>query len=199
MKRSTAIRHLVEMATEASDMLRMRDTDIGWPLFEMWATGELLDSVAEVESGTVILLLDVAPGELPWMARHAAGEWVGDRLRLGKRPMLWCYRPSVWPAWNARHRQVVRFWSAGDGLDELVIDRLRSGAGVAAEDPGDEAVRQQLIEERSVGHVHLRRIVDSYWDHEWRRNHRGQEAEDALWRASAGLIEIDDALASLAP
>lgn len=91
----------------------------------------------------------------------------------------------------------MRFWSAGDGLDEPVIDRLRSGAGVAAERPGRDEVREQLTEERSVGHAHLRQIVDSYWDHVWRRRPRGQDAEDALWRASAGLIEIDDALAEL--
>lgn len=61
VKRSTAIRHLVEMATEATDMLRLRETDIGWPLEELWVTGDLLDIGGELEVGTVILLLDVAP------------------------------------------------------------------------------------------------------------------------------------------
>ncbi|MGF1599147.1 MAG: hypothetical protein ACFCVK_19890 [Acidimicrobiales bacterium] len=42
MKPSTAVRHLVEMAAEASDLLRLRDTDIGWPLEESWVAGELL-------------------------------------------------------------------------------------------------------------------------------------------------------------
>ena len=42
VKRSRVIEHLVEMADEASAMLRLRDTEIGWPLEELWATGELL-------------------------------------------------------------------------------------------------------------------------------------------------------------
>lgn len=185
------------MATEASELLGMRETDIGWPLEELWVTGELLGTDAELDSGSVILMLDVAPIELPWSARHPAGEWVGDRLRLGKRPMLWCYRPSVWPPWNARHRRVARIWSAAMGLDEAVIEALRSGVNVDAIEPSDDDLRAQLIEERQLAHTHLRRIVGEYWEPDWRRRHRGEAAEDELWRASAGLIEIDAALAAL--
>lgn len=31
------------------------------------------------------------------------------------------------PVWNLELRRLVRFWSAGTGLDEAVIDSLRSG------------------------------------------------------------------------
>jgi len=145
VKRSTAIRHLVEMALEASELLGMHETDIGWPLKELWVTGELLDTDAELDSGSVILMLDVAPIELPWLARHPAGEWVGDRLRSGRRPMLWCYRPSAWPPWNARHQRVARIWSAAMGLDEAVIEALRSGAAWARTvDSWPQSGRQHL-------------------------------------------------------
>ena len=197
VKRSTAIRHLVEMATEATDLLRLRETAIGWPLEELWATGDLLDTGGDLETGAVILLLDVAPDEVPWLAKHPAGEWVGDRLRLGKRPMLWCYRPSVWPPWNARHRRVARVWAATAGLDEGTIEALRSGTDPSVVEPSADDLRAQLAAEREASHAHLRRIVDDYWERDWRRRHRGEEAEDHLWRAAAGLVEIDDALAML--
>ena len=197
VKRSTAIRHLEEMATEAGDLLRLRETDIGWPLEELWVTGDLLDAGAEIDVGSVILLLDVAPDELPWLAKHPAGEWVGDRLRLGKRPMLWCYRPSVWPPWNARHRRVARIWTAAAGLDEVVIAALRSGTDPGLVEPTGDDLRVQLRAEREASHAHLRQILDDYWERDWRRRHRGEEAEDHLWRAAAGLVEIDDALAAL--
>jgi hypothetical protein len=197
VKRSTAIRHLVEIATEATDLLRLRKTDIGWPLEELWVTGDLLDTGGDLEVGSVILLVDVAPVELPWLAKHPAGEWVGDRLRLGKRPMLWCYRPSVWPSWNARHRRVGRIWTANAGLAEAAIDALRSGGDPGVVEPSDDDLRVQLLEERNASHAHLRQIVDDYWERDWRRRHRGEDAEDHLWRAAAGLVEIDDALASL--
>ncbi len=197
MKRSTAIRHLVEMSEEATDLLRLRESDIGWPLEEIWVTGELLDPGGDLDVGSVILMVDVAPVELPWLAMHPSGEWVGDRLRLGKRPMLWCYRPSVWPPWNARHRRVARVWSATAGPDEDAIEALGSGRPPPMVEPSEGEVRAQLREERQAAQAHLRRVVDDYWEPDWRRRHRGGEREDVLWRAAAGLMEIDDALAAI--
>ncbi|MFN0089293.1 MAG: hypothetical protein ACKVWR_03340 [Acidimicrobiales bacterium] len=199
MKRWTAIRHLVEMAAEATDMLRWRGTDIGWPLEELWVTGELLDTDGDVEMGAVILLLDVAPEELPWLATHPAGEFVGDRLRLGKRPVAWFCRPSVWPPWNARHRRVARLWSAATGVDQATIEALRSGTNPGVAEPGDDDLREQLGEERRALHARLRQTVHDYWDPAWRRRDRGHEAEEHLWRTAAGLVDIDDALAALGP
>lgn len=198
MKRSTAIRHLVEVANEATEIEKLQRPAFDLGLEELWVAGELLDGNAAPDFGTVVGMLDVAPQELPWMALHPSGEWVFDRLRLGKRPLIGYYRPMAWPAWNARHRGVVRFWSATDGRDVEVIEQLQTGTVVVSEAATDNEVRNQLLEERAVGEAHLRRIVDTYWEGDWRREHRGQRAEDMLWRASAGLIEIDDALASLA-
>jgi len=56
VKRSTAIRHLVELADVASDGLRFVTTEIGWPLAEVWVTGTLLDPVDELEHGSVVLM-----------------------------------------------------------------------------------------------------------------------------------------------
>jgi hypothetical protein len=44
-------------------------------------------------TGSVVLVLHVPADELPRLARHATGEWVGDQLLLGKRPKLWNTRP----------------------------------------------------------------------------------------------------------
>jgi len=197
VKRSSAIRHVVEMCAEATDCLTMRETDIGWPLEELWVTGELLGTDREVDSGSVILRLDVPPDELPWLALHPGAEWVGQRLRLGKRPMMWCYRPLPWPAWNVSHRRVVRIWSAAAGLDEAALEALRSCEGLDVIEPTDDELRTQLVDERAVSHAHLHRIVDDYEEPEFRRRHRGGQAEDHLWRAAAGLLDIDDGLAAL--
>ncbi len=114
------------MAEVANDRLRLRPTEIGWPLDEMWATGALLEPADEIDHGTVVLMIDLPPDELPWLAVHPTAEWIGEQLRLGKRPISWIYRPMTWPAWNVRDRQVTRFWSAESGLDHAVIDGLRS-------------------------------------------------------------------------
>jgi hypothetical protein len=195
VKRSTAIRHLVELADVASDGLRFATTEIGWPLAELWVAGALLDPVDEFEHGSVVLMIDLPPDELPWLAVHPTAEWVGDRLRLGKRPLWWSYRPTVWPPWTYRHRRVVRFWSATGGLDDGVIDALRSGCPSTVVEPEPGELRDQLGVEHAVAKAHLRTILDHYWDQDWRRaNRHDTSPEDQLWRAATAVTEIEAAL-----
>ena len=194
VKRSTAIGHLVEMAEIASERLRLRDSDIGWPLEELWVTGELLGQAETVDGGAVVLVLDVPADELPWLALHPAGEWIGDQLRLGKRPIRWCYRPLARPVWNHEHRRLVRFWTADDGLDTDVIEALRARQldRLTIVAPSDEDLADQLGEELTVSRRHLRALLDSYWDRDWRRDHQRYDGspEDHLWRAAIAVEEI---------
>lgn len=198
MKRSTAIGHLVEMAEVASERLRLRDTDIDWPLEELWVTGDLLGFADTLETGSVVLVLDVPADELPWLALHPAGEWVGDQLRLGKRPIRWCYRPLAWPVWNHEHRRLVRFWSARNGLDSGVIEALRSRRleRLTTVEPSVEQLTEQLREELAVSRRHLREMLARYWDRDWRCEQKGydESPEDHLWRAATAVTEITDAL-----
>jgi hypothetical protein len=201
VKFSTAVGHLVEMADVATDRLRLRDTSIGWPLEELWVAGELLDLPTELEAATVVLAIDAPPDEVPWLAKHPAGEWAGSELRLGKRPFFWAYRPSVWPVWNHQHRRVARVWSAAGGADVRVLDALRrrDREGLQVVEPSDAELAVQLRAELGVSRRHLRHVLDHYWDRDWRRSRRGLDdsAEDELWRAAEGAREIVDALAAL--
>lgn len=200
VKRSTAIRHLVEMAEVATERLRFRTTEIDWPLDEMWVTGALLEPADEIDHGTVVLMIDLQPDELPWLAVHPTAEWVGEQLRLGKRPISWTYRPTAWPAWSYRSRQVTRFWSATSDLDHAVIEALRSGAAADLVEPNRGEVAEQLGVELEVSKAHLQSTLDRYWDQDWRRdNRRHTSPEDQLWRAATAVNEIDAALAELDP
>jgi hypothetical protein len=199
VKRSTAIRHLTEMAEVATDQLRFRSSEIGWPLEELWVSGQLLEPIDELEHGSVVLILDLQPGELPWLAVHPKAEWVGEQLRLGKRPISWHNRSIAWPAWTYRDRRVARFWSATHGLDEAVIDGLRFGHPLNVVEPSSDELDAQLRLELIASRAHLRSILDSYWDHDWRRDHRsGTSPEDQLWRAATAVTEIESALADTA-
>lgn len=198
VKRSTAIGHLVELAEVACERLRLRDADIGWPLEELWVSGELLTLADTLDAGSVVLVLEVPTDELPWLALHPVGEWVGDQLRLGKRPIRWCYRPLAWPAWNHEHRRLVRFWSARDGLDSTVIEALRSRRldRLTVVEPSIEQLTEQLSEELVASRRHLRDLLVRYWDHDRRREHKGydESPEDHLWRAATAVSEMTDAL-----
>jgi hypothetical protein len=196
MKRSSTVRHLAEMAETASECLYLRAGPIGWPLVSMWATGELLDGAESVEKVAAVLLLDLPADELPWMALHPTGEWVSERLRLGKRPVQWWYRSHTWPAWNPAHRRVVRFWSDRDGRDDEVLDALRARRSLPVVEPSSQDWHAQLNEELSLARRHLADVLDHYYDQDWRRENEGfgVHPEDHLWRAAQGLREIEDAL-----
>jgi hypothetical protein len=191
---------LIEMAEVATDQLQFRSSEIGWPLEELWVAGQLLEPIDELEHGSVVLMLHLQPDELPWLAAHPQAEWVGEQLRLGKRPISWHNRPIGWPAWTYRDRRVARFWSATNGVDQAVIEALRSGDQVKVVEPSRDELDAQLRLELTVSRAHLRSILDSYWDHDWRRAHRGGTSpEDRLWRAATAVTEIESALADAAP
>lgn len=189
------------MAEVATERLRLRDSELGWPLEELWATGDLLGLADGVDSASVVLVLDVPADQLPWLALHPAGEWVGDQLRLGKRPIRWCYRPLACPVWNHEHRRLVRFWTASEGVDSDVIESLRSRTldQLAVVEPTAQELVEQLREELTLSRRHLRAVLDSYWDRDWRREHKGydESPEDHLWRAATAVEDMRAALDEL--
>jgi hypothetical protein len=129
MKYSTAVSRLRSLADQANDhWQRLGDTEIGWPLDELWVAGEVLDGPEELETLAIVLMLDEPADELPWLALHPSGEWIGDQLRLTKLPISWSLRPAVYPAWNATHQRVLRFWSAKAGPDRDVLEHLEERA-----------------------------------------------------------------------
>jgi hypothetical protein len=195
VKRSTAIRHLVEMAEVATEHANLTRSPVDWPLTEMWVAGHLLERTEEVDHGTVVLMIDLPPDELPWLAVHPTAEWVGEQLRLGKRPMLWSYRPAAWPAWTYRNPRVARVWSASNGLESDLIDQLRSEAAADLIEPERDELIEQIGVELEGSKAHLRSILDQYWDRDWRRSNRHHTSpEDLLWRAATAVIELEDAL-----
>jgi hypothetical protein len=64
VKRATAVRHVREMAEEARRLVRLRETEIGWPLEELWVAGDLVGDRQMIEAGAVVLMVDVQPEEL---------------------------------------------------------------------------------------------------------------------------------------
>jgi hypothetical protein len=167
----------------------------------LWVTGELLTDTPALEWAAVTLVLDLPAEDVPWLALNPAGEWVGDRLRLGKRPLQWCYRPAVWPVWNHENRRLVRYWTADGGLDEDVIEALREARveQLTIVEPTPALLAEQLREELAVSRRHLRTMLDQYWDQDWRHEHKGFDvrSEDHLWRAAQAVTEVTDALDGL--
>jgi hypothetical protein len=90
----------------------------------------------------------------------------------------------------------VRFWSQ-EGPDEAVLQALaeRRFDDLARLAPSPQAEREQLAEELAAALSRLRTVHASYWDHDWRREHRGfgRYPEHHLWEAVQGYLDLHDA------
>lgn len=69
MRRSTAIKHLEEMGDAATELVERAGSLGVAPLTELWVTGELLTWADELDRGAVVMVLDLPPDELTWIAK----------------------------------------------------------------------------------------------------------------------------------
>jgi hypothetical protein len=67
--------------------------------------------------------------------------------------------------------------------------RLRSRAALA----------RQVTLERGVSRTHVATVKAQFCDRDWQREHSGAgtHLEDRLWWATAGYLDLDDAIAAL--
>jgi hypothetical protein len=198
MKYSTAMSRL-------TDVVDGLDRAEEWPETTVTAAfvfGRLLDGTADLDRIEVALVVAEAPEVVPWMSRPAHLEARASVLRFTKLPVSWHWRPAEWPVWNHEIDRAVRVWTAPGGRDQSVLDALGSGRldGVRIEAPSrtDELVAELFIE-LDVGRRHLASVTESFHDQDWRRAHRGDGVypEDRLWRATAGFLDLDDAIRRL--
>jgi hypothetical protein len=101
--------------------------------------------------------------------------------------------------WNHEIVGPVRFWTAEDGADEPTLDALadrQMDRSDRVTPPDDETLLAQLRTERDAARKHLESVTDAYYDRDWRSDHKGLGVypEDHLWWATAGFLELDDAI-----
>lgn len=198
MKRSTAINRLADVA----DALDRTAQWSGPKVVAAYVFGTLLDPLSELEVVQLALVVAERPEDVPWMSRPARLEALASLCRFDKLPVSWRWRPAALPVWNHEISRAVRFWSSEHGRDEAVLRALASVplASVTIEEPGstDELARRLTVE-RDVSRAHLARVKAQFYDREWRRenNHDAIHPEDHLWWATAGYLDLDDAIAAL--
>ncbi len=198
VKRPTAINRL-------SDVADSLDRAGQWPGPRVVAAhvfGAVLDPVSELEVVQLALVVDEPPEDVPWMSRPARLEALASLCRFDKLPMSWRWRPAEWPVWNHEISRAVRFWSSGEGRDEAVLRALADARvnGLRFEQPGGpEEMSRQLTIERDVSRGHLAAVKAQFYDRDWRSEHSGDGTHpgDHLWWATAGYLDLDDAIAAL--
>lgn len=198
MKRSTALNRLADVAGALDRAGQLP----GPRVVAAYVFGALLDPASELEVLQLVLVVDEPPEELAWMSRPARLEALASLCRFDKLPVSWRWRPAVWPVWNHEISRAVRCWSSAGGRDEAALRALADarGNGLRFEQPGGpEELARQLTIERDVSRGHLAAVKAQFYDRDWRRDHNsdGIHPEDHLWWATAGYLDLDDALAAL--
>jgi hypothetical protein len=197
VKRSTATDRLAGIATE----LERSKLWSGSSVVAVYVFGDLLEATGDVERVQIALVVDEPAESVPWMSHPARLEALASMLRFDRLPISWWWRPHEWPVWNHAIRRAVCFWSASAGSQPDVFDALAAArtdrlALVAPRDA--ENLAAQLRIERDVGRRHLEATTASFHDPQWRREHKGDGVypEDHLWWATAGYLDLDNAMNS---
>ena len=90
-----------------------------------------------------------------------------------------------------------------DGPDEAVLSALaeRRFADLPRLEPSPARAREQLAGDLDAALRHLREVRDSYWEHDWRNEHRGpgRHPEHELWEAVEGYLDILNATGPPSP
>lgn len=173
-----------------------------WPsreesfLVEMYAFGDVLEGTDPLECVKVAGVIDLPPEEVPWSSSPRGTDWLADSLRLSKGGYEFWWRSYLDPVWNHYIRGPVRIWSRA-GIEEAALDALEerrfSDLNRLVPDPVDE--RLQIRDDLDAALQRLRKVRESYWDYDWRREHKGlgRYPEHELWDAVEGYLDLLDA------
>ena len=152
-----------------------------WPpedepfLVSMYAFGDVLEGADPLEAVQVAGVIRLPPEEVPWGSSPHGTEWLADILRLSKGGYEYWWRSYLAPVWNHCVRSAARIWSQ-DGPDtdtffyRALAERRFPDLRRLTPSPVDERLQ---VHDMDAALRHLRQVHDSYWDYEWRRNHRG--------------------------
>jgi len=169
-----------------------------WPpgdpfLVEAYVFGDVLDGADPLDAVEVALVLNLPPQDVPWESNPHGTSWLADRLRLGKGGFVYWWRSCLAPVENHRIRGPVRFWSC-DGPDERVLEALAQKRfdELARQVPSARSRVELMAGELDTALDHLRAVHASYWDREWRSEHRGdgRYPEHQLWEAVQGYLDV---------
>ena len=197
VRRDTAVRRLAAIAGNCQRASGLQDD--GEPvLAAAYAFGDLLDGAAELAVVQVSFVLNLPANELTWCAEPGSCTSLAHLLELDKAPVDWYWRPAVWPVANHVISRPLRIWSAEGGLERAALDALARGSGEPLRLPpaSPDDTREQLATELEASLAHLRAVEASYWERDWRRDHRGFGIypESHLWNAVHGYLDLLAAL-----
>jgi hypothetical protein len=197
MKWSRAVHHLEELALACADMSGRPATIFPLRVTSLWTFGAVLTSHDDLDALPVVLAVGLPVDDVAWLCSPAGAEHWSHATRLSKNPMVALWRSTRAPLWNHRIQRPLLIWDEHGIPDEPVavaadgLSALRDGTAEALRlpepTPGEMASR--LEAELAVS---LRALESTAGVYEQRRFSPGklEPVADALWRATAGYLDV---------
>jgi hypothetical protein len=200
VKRSTAVRRLVEMTDDCAGLNeRFEVVDSTVRVTALWAYGRILEAEASWGDEPFVrtaVVVTMSEAHLPWLARPAKVRWMEQMVRWDKLPVHVVWRSADAPVWNHFVWRPMLLWDVESGPHAAEIEALRQGADLEAyrlPAPTDDDLGRRLERECEVSFVALGAAAAAYEEKRWRRaNHL--ELADTLWAVADGYVDVRTAL-----
>jgi len=197
VKWSRAVHHLEGLARACADMSGRPATIFPLRVTALWTFGGVLTSRDDLDSLPVVLAADLPVDEVAWLCSPAGAEHWSHATGLSKNPVVAIWRSTRAPLWNHRIRRPLLIWEEHDVRDESGevvshgLSALRDGTaeGLRLPEPTPDQMTSRLEDEMAVSLMALKSVTGVY---EQRRFSPGklEPVADALWRASAGYLDV---------
>jgi hypothetical protein len=195
MKWSRAVHHVESLAQACADMAARPASIFPLRVTQLWAVGDILGPPRDLDAVTVALCVDLPVDEVAWWTVPSGAQHWTNAVRLDKNPILAWWRSAHGPVWNHRVDRPVLVWDV-EGTREDALAALHEGAGESVRPvaPTPDQLRARLADELAISLRALRACTQAYEDRRWAPGKLTPVA-DALWRASAGYLDVSNAVA----
>jgi hypothetical protein len=191
MKWSRAVHHLEELAHGCADMATRPVTIFPLRVTSLWAFGEVLTGQSDLDALEVVLAVDLPTDEVAWLCPPAGAEHWSHAIGLAKNPVIPSWRSTRAPLWNHVIRSPLLIWDEQGGVATNTMSALREGAAnpLRLPEPAPQEMVSRLEDELAVS---LHALSSASATYERRRFSPGklEPVADALWRASAGYLDV---------
>ncbi len=191
MKWSTAVQHVEALANACAEKAALASPIIPLRVTRLWAVGDILGPVADLETVTLALSVELPVEDVPWWSVPPAAEAWANSTRMSRNPILAWWRSAHAPVWNHRIVRPLLVWDDVSGVNPSALEALREGRGQAAglPEPRPDELADRLRAEAAVSLAALRARTQEYDERRWGRG-KLESIADPLWRAADGYLDV---------
>ncbi|MGH3862050.1 DUF7711 family protein [Actinokineospora sp.] len=191
MKRIRALHHLRTVAETCADIATRPESIFPLRVRELWAAGEILEPVDELDAVTIALVVDLPVEDVAWLTEPSGSQHWANAAKLQTAPVTVRWRSARAPVWNHVLRRPALIWDLDNGIAESTLDAIASGdtADVRLDEPSAATMAVRLGDDLAVSLRALGSRTAHYADRRWKAG-KLEPVADALWHASEGYLDL---------